>query len=70
MTNIPPELWTSLVSIILTLLVSAAHQRGHRLPLLEKILDVVHGQPRTQPTLQTILDELRRRLPEPATSDR
>lgn len=70
MTNVPPELWTSLVSVILTLLVSAAHQRGHRLPLLEKILDTIYGQPPMQPTLQTILDELRRRLPEPTTSDR
>lgn len=66
--NVPPEFWYCLASVVVTLLVSAAHRRGHRLPLVEIILDLVHGERRPEVTLQTILDEIRRRLPEPPRS--
>lgn len=63
--NVPIEVWYSLGSIALTLLVSAAHRRGRRLPLVELILDAVHATPSSAITLDKVLDELRRRLPLP-----
>ena len=71
--NLPPETWYAIASVALTLLVSAAHSRGHRLPILEVLLDIVHGSaapvpaatPTPTPTVQHILDELRKRLPLP-----
>jgi hypothetical protein len=71
--NLPPETWYAIASVALTLLVSAAHSRGYRLPLLEVLLDIVHGSPTptpapaatAMPTLQHLLDELRKRLPLP-----
>ena len=72
---LPPETWYAIASVGLTLLISAAHSRGYRLPLLEVLLDIVHGSPvpspaptppnGPMPTLQHILDELRKRLPLP-----
>ena len=44
---IPPETWIALASIALTLIVSAAHARGRRLPLVEWLLDAVHAMPKT-----------------------
>lgn len=63
--TIPLEFWYGFAGVVVTLLLSAAHRRGHRLPLVEIILDLVHGERRQEVTLQMILDELRRRLPEP-----
>ena len=42
--NVPIEVWYMLGSAGLTLLVSAAHRRGYRVPLLEILLDAVHQQ--------------------------
>ncbi len=64
----PSEFWYCLASVVITLLLSAAHRRGHRLPLVEIILDLVHGERRPEVTLQTLLDELRQRLPDPPRS--
>lgn len=62
--NVPPETWYALGSIALTLLVSAAHRRGHRLPILELLLDLVQGSPRKESiTTEQLMDELKRRLP-------
>jgi hypothetical protein len=69
MTNLPQEFWYSIASVILTLVISAAHQRGHRLPLIEIILDAVHRQRGSQVTLDLIWEELRRRLPEQTSRD-
>jgi len=67
--NFPPETWYAIASVALTLLVSAAHSRGYRLPLLEVLLDIIHGTPRLAspqpPTLQHLFDEVRRRVPLP-----
>jgi hypothetical protein len=66
--NLPPETWYAIASVAVTLLVSAAHRRGYRLPLLEVLLDIVHGSPapaHPAPTLQHLLDELRKRVPLP-----
>ena len=65
--NLPPETWYAIASAALTLLVSAAHRRGYRLPLLEVLLDIIHGSPTppAAPTIQHLLDELRKRLPLP-----
>jgi hypothetical protein len=67
--NLPPETWYAIASVAVTLLVSAAHRRGYRLPQLEVLLDIVHGSPAPaptpMPTLQHILDELRKRVPLP-----
>ena len=46
---IPPEAWIALASTALTLLVSAAHARGKRLPLVEWLLDVVQAAPAPSP---------------------
>ena len=66
--NVPIEVWYALGSAALTLIVSAAHKRGYRLPILEILLDLVHADPK-QPakppaTLDQILEELRKRLPQ------
>ena len=67
--NLPPETWYALASAGLTLLVSAAHRRGYRLPLLEVLLDIVHAEPRPPArdvmTLERIFEELRKRIPLP-----
>jgi hypothetical protein len=76
--NLPPEIWYYLGTAAATLLVSAAHNRGYRVPILEKLLDVLNGPPAgtANPANQTaasslsqalapILDELRKRLPHP-----
>ena len=67
--NLPSETWYAIASVALTLLVSGAHSRGYRLPLLEVLLDIIHGAPRPAspqpPTLQHLLEELRRRVPLP-----
>jgi hypothetical protein len=73
--NLPPEFWYSLAAGVATLLISVAHTRGYRVPILENLLDVLHGRPVSPapppaspavPTpLQVILDELRKRLPHP-----
>ncbi len=65
--NVPIEVWYAVGAAALTLLVSAAHKRGYRLPVLEMLLDLVHADPKSpakDPTpLQQIMDELRKRLP-------
>ena len=65
--TVPIEVWYAVGSAALTLLVSAAHKRGYRLPLLEILLDLVHADPKTPAnapvTLKQILEELRKRLP-------
>jgi hypothetical protein len=43
--NLSPEVWYAIISAGLTLLVSAAHSRGYRMPLLEVLLDIVHATP-------------------------
>lgn len=66
---LPPETWVALASIALTLVVSAAHARGRRLPLLEWLLDVIHAKPSAPPPtavsseglLRDLLHELRAR---------
>ena len=69
--NVPIEVWYGLGAAALTLIVSAAHLRGYRLPVLEILLDLVHARampPAKEPvTLEQILDELRKRSP--ATED-
>jgi hypothetical protein len=42
--NLDPNL-IAISSVVGTLIVSYAHARGYRLPLLEKLLDVVHATP-------------------------
>lgn len=63
--NVPIEVWYGLGAAALTLIVSAAHLRGYRVPVLEILLDLVHARatpPAKQPvTLEQILDELRKR---------
>jgi len=62
--NVPPETWYAIGSVALTLLVSAAHRRGHRLPLLELLLDAVQGSPkRAETSNEQLMDEIKRRLP-------
>jgi hypothetical protein len=67
--NVPIEVWYAVGAAALTLLVSAAHKRGYRLPVLEMLLDAVHADPKSpakEPAiLQQIMDELRKRLPHP-----
>lgn len=64
--NVPPEVWIAAASVALTLVVSAAHRRGHRVPMLELLLDLVHGTSRPAPvTSDQILAELKKRLPLP-----
>ena len=65
---IPPETWIALASIALTLIVSAAHARGRRLPVIEWLLDAVHGLPKAPPApasqdgvLRDLLKELQAR---------
>jgi hypothetical protein len=63
--NVPIEFWYALGGAVLTLIVSAAHLRGYRVPVLEILLDLVHSRatpPANEPAaLERILDELRRR---------
>lgn len=65
--NVPIEVWYGLGAAALTLIVSAAHLRGYRVPVLEILLDLVHAKappPANEPaTLQQILEELRKRTP-------
>jgi hypothetical protein len=79
--NLTPEFWYALATGAATLLVSAAHVRGYRLPVIEQVLDLLHGTSPSNPpsappvlpapvnaqpiTLATILDEIRKRLPHP-----
>lgn len=66
--QLPPEFWPSLITAGLTLLVSAAHRRGRRLPILEMVLDWILIQPKAKaedPAADRLLDELRKRLPLP-----
>jgi hypothetical protein len=69
--NVPIEVWYGVGAAALTLIVSAAHLRGYRVPVLEILLDLVHARstpPAKEPvTLEQILDELRKRTP--ATED-
>ncbi len=63
--NVPIEVWYALGGAVLTLIVSAAHLRGYRVPVLEILLDLVHSRA-TPPanettTLEQILNELRKR---------
>lgn len=64
------------IGVALTLVVTAAHARGKKLPFLEKLLDLVQGKPQPvpvpvdpakEPTLadyiKLVLEELRKRLP-------
>lgn len=65
--NVPIEVWIALGAAALTLLVSAAHKRGYRLPVLEMLLDLIHADPKAppkEPALQQILEELRKRVPQ------
>ena len=41
--NLTPEFWYALAAGAATLLVSAAHVRGYRVPVLEQALDLLHG---------------------------
>lgn len=63
--NVPIEVWYALGGAVLTLIVSAAHLRGYRVPVLEILLDLVHSRatpPTNEPaTLERILEELRKR---------
>jgi hypothetical protein len=65
--NVPIEVWYAVGAAALTLLVGAAHKRGYRLPVLEMLLDAIHGDPKApskEPALQQIMEELRKRLPQ------
>ena len=80
--NWSPEIWYSIGTAAAALLVSAAHTRGIRLPIVEKVLDVLHGTQPSSPntpaappnataqpvTLANVLDELRKRVPLPEES--
>ena len=64
--NLPIEVWYGLGAAALTLIVSAAHLRGYRVPVLEILLDLVHARASPPPTkepvtLEQILHELRKR---------
>jgi len=48
--NLSPELWYYLGTAAVTILVSAAHVRGYRVPVLEKVLDLLHGTAGGTPT--------------------
>lgn len=63
--SIPPEIWTAILTAVLTLAVSAAHARGRRLPLIEWILDTILAAPsprtpaESEPVTRELLAELK-----------
>ena len=62
--NIPIEAWYAIGAAVVTLVVSAAHNRGYRLPLLEAVLDMIHPRPpagKEAVTLERILEEIQKR---------
>lgn len=47
--QIPMDVWMAIAGVIITLVVSAAHSRGKRMPILEIILDKVLNKPLPKP---------------------
>ena len=63
--NLPPEFWYALATGVATLVVSAAHVRGYRLPVLEQLLDFLHG---TRPSNPLSVPAAPPALPAPANA--
>ncbi|HLW66154.1 MAG TPA: hypothetical protein VKS79_12655 [Gemmataceae bacterium] len=57
--NLTPEFWYALATGAATLLVSAAHVRGYKLPVIEQLLDLLHGtspnNPHSVPPMPPVL---------------
>ena len=63
--NLPPEFCYALATGVATLVVSAAHVRGFRVPVLEQVLNLLHG---TTPSISPSVPPAPPVLPAPANA--